>query len=378
MKIERIIESDIIEKLRTSQKAVVIYGARQVGKTTLAKDIVAKLGMKTLFVNADQEKYVDVLSSRDLDTMKSLVSGYELLVIDEAQRIPEIGLNMKILLDELPELRILATGSSSFDLANKIREPLTGRAWSFTLFPISVSELSREKSDFQLRDSVENFLLFGQYPEVVGLENWKAKEELLLELSKSYLYKDALDLLVVKQTSKIRDLLKLLAFQVGSEVSIFELSNTLDLSRETVERYIDLLEKSFVIFRLPGFSRNLRKEVTKMDKIYFCDVGMRNAVIGNFKPLVDRNDAGQLWENFLLAERMKFLAYSNREAAAYFWRTYTGAELDYIEESADGLSGFEFKYGKKTARQPKSFLETYPGAKYELVNAENWLGFVKE
>lgn len=377
MHIERAIENDIIEKLRTSKKAVVIYGARQVGKTTLAKDIVAKLGMKTLFVNADQEKYIDVLSSRDLDTMKSLVSGYELLVIDEAQRIPEIGLNMKILLDELPELRILATGSSSFDLANKIREPLTGRAWSFTLFPISVSELSREKSDFQLRDSVENFLLFGQYPEVVGLENWKAKEELLLELSKSYLYKDALDLLVVKQTSKIRDLLKLLAFQTGTEVSILELSNTLDLSRETVDRYIDLLEKSFVIFRLSGFSRNLRKEVTKMDKIYFYDVGIRNAVIGNFKPLSDRNDAGQLWENFLLAERMKFLAYSNCEAAAYFWRTYTGAELDYIEENADGLSGFEFKYGKKKGRSPKSFLSTYQDAKYELINTENWLPFVK-
>ena len=377
MKIQRAIFFDIVEKIRTTKKIVVIYGARQVGKTTIARDVVAELGMKTLFVNADQEKYVDVLSSRDLSKMKSLVSGYSLLVIDEAQRIPEIGLNLKILADEMPELRILATGSSSFDLANKISEPLTGRVASFTLFPLSVSELSKERNDFELGEILESMLIFGEYPEVFTAENRRQKEDILMELSRSYLYKDALDLLIVKQPKKIKDLLKLLAFQIGSEVSILELSNALDLSRETVERYIDLLEKSFVIFRLPGFSRNLRKEVTKMDKIYFYDIGIRNAVIENVKSLTDRNDVGQLWENFLIVERMKFLAYSKTAASSYFWRTYTGSELDYVEEGSGILSGYEFKWGNPKTRYPQSWVDTYPDARYECVNQESWLQFVR-
>lgn len=366
----------IKEKIRNTNKVLIIYGARQVGKTTLAKQIIKELDYETLFVNADQEKYIDMFSSRDLEKMKSLVSDKELLFIDEAQRIPEIGINLKILIDEMPRLKIIATGSSSFDLANKVSEPLTGRAWSFTLFSLSAAEIKNQYGDFELDNFLENLLIYGAYPEVFTTINLAQKEELLKEIGRSYLYKDALDLLTIKQARKIKDLLKLLSFQVGFEVSILELANSLDLSRETVEKYIDLLEKSFVIFRLGGFSRNLRKEVTKMDKIYFYDLGIRNMLIDNFKPLKDRNDVGQLWENFLIIERMKILSYRNISASVYFWRTYSGAELDYVEERSGKLFGYEFKYGRKKKRTPKTWLETYKNSGYEAVNRENWKQFL--
>jgi predicted AAA+ superfamily ATPase len=377
MKINRALRAKIIEKVKTGKKAVIIYGARQVGKTTLSKEIINSLNLRTLQVNADQEKYLDILSSRDLEKMKSLIAGYDLLFIDEAQRIPDIGINLKILVDEMPELKIIATGSSSFDLANKISEPLTGRTWSFTLYPLSIMELADHYSDFELDGLLDNLLVFGSYPEVFTTVNLAQKESLLKEIGRAYLYKDALDLLTVKQAKKVKDLLKLIAFQIGSEVSILELANSLDLSRETVEKYLDLLEKSFVIFRLGGFSRNLRKEVTKMDKIYFYDLGIRNMLVDNFKALKDRNDAGQLWENFLMIERMKMLAYKNISASTYFWRIYSGAELDYVEEKDGKLFGYEFKFGRKKSRFPRTWLETYENSNYEIINKDNWKKFLK-
>lgn len=377
MKINRALMPQISEKIKTGNKAIIIYGARQIGKTTMSRQIIGELKYKTLSINADQEKYTDIMSSRDLEKMKSLVSGYELLFIDEAQKIPDIGINLKILADEMPKLKIIATGSSSFDLANKISEPLTGRTWSFTLYSLSIMELADHYTDFELDGLLENLLVYGSYPEVFTTINLNEKGNLLKEIGRSYLYKDALDLLTVKQAKKVKDLLKLIAFQIGSEVSILELANSLDLSRETVEKYIDLLEKSFVIFRLGGFSRNLRKEVTKMDKIYFYDLGIRNMLIDNFKPLKDRNDAEQLWENFLMIERIKVLAYKNISASPYFWRTYSGAELDYIEERESKLFGYEFKFGNKKSRVPKTWLETYSNSSYEIINRDNWKKFLK-
>lgn len=376
MFIERILSQGIKQKLQVESKAIILYGPRQVGKTTLVKKLLEELPYRTLSINADEQKYVDVLSSRDFSKLKSLVSGYQLLFIDEAQRIPEIVLNLKILIDNMPELKIIVTGSSSFDLANKVSEPLTGRIWSYTLFPISFLELTGNKNSFELKSQLEERLIYGAYPEIFSIDNDKIKREYLESLSSSYLYKDILELAYLKHSSKIRDLLKLIAFQIGNQVSINELSRMLAIGKATVEHYIDLLEKSFVLFRLSAFSRNLRKEVTKMDKIYFYDLGMRNIIIDNMKPLKDRDDSGKLWENFLIIERLKFLRYTQNLASMYFWRTYTGAELDYVEEKGRELLGYEFKFSNKAARPPKTWFSTYHKARFQIINQENFLEFV--
>lgn len=376
MLIHRMLAEKLTEKIENSNKAVILYGPRQVGKTTLIKDIITKLGYKTLSINADEQKYNDVLSSRDFQKLKSLVNGYELLFIDEAQKIPEIGINLKILIDQMPELKIIATGSSSFDLANKVNEPLTGRAWSYTLYPIAFVELKKLYNDFELKSQLEDRLIYGSYPEIFSLENNQLKLEYLQNLSTAYLYKDILELATIKHSNKLKDLLKLLAFQIGNQVSISELANNLDISSSAVENYLDLLEKTFVIFRMTGLSRNLRKEVSKMDKIYFYDLGIRNIVIDNLKGLNDRNDVGQLWENFLVIERLKLLNYKLIPASTYFWRLHTGAELDYIEEREGVIHGYEFKYGKKNAKAPKIWHETYKNSEFKLVNRENFLEFL--
>jgi len=378
MHISRALYPSVKDKLLSSDKIVIIYGPRQVGKTTLVQNILQDLPLKKLAINADEKTYTDVLSSRDLNQMKLLVEGYDLLLIDEAQRISDIGINLKLLHDSLPELKIIATGSSSFELANQIKEPLTGRTWTFTLFPIAWHELKDLFNPFELRQKLPEYLVYGSYPEIFSIPNRKDKVRYLNELSSSYLYKDILEISSIRYTSKINDLLRLLAFQVGSEVSLSELGSSLSMSKETVTAYIDLLEQAFIVFRLSGFSRNLRKEVTKMDKIYFYDLGVRNTVINQLNPLEQRNDVGKLWENFLMIERRKLLAYQSIYAGSYFWRTYTGAELDYIEERDGKLYGYEFKYGKKTPRPPKTWLETYQNASYQCISQENYHSFVTE
>lgn len=375
MKIRRTIKQEIIKNIKESDKISVIYGPRQVGKTTISRDIIRALNLKTLSINADQSKYIDIFSSQDFSKMYSLTANYEFLFIDEAQRIPNIGINLKILHDEQVDLKILATGSSSFELANKIHEPLTGRIWTYNLFPLAFSELSKHYSLFDLKDKLEKVLIYGLYPDVFLANNITSKEKQLKEISRSYLYKDMLDLMDIRHSAKIKDLLRLLSFQIGQEVSLNELANNLHLSRETVERYIDLLEKSFVVFSLKGFSRNLRKEVSKMNKIFFYDLGIRNAFIDNFKPLANRNDIGALWENFLIVERMKSLFYKNILSSRYFWRTHTGAELDYVEDRGGDLFAYEFKYGKKQKKAPKSWVENYKG-NFELINQDNFFDFI--
>jgi predicted AAA+ superfamily ATPase len=372
----RDLSSKLKDRIQNSNKILLLYGARQVGKTTLINHILENYPGRILKADGDQQDFVDVLSSRDLLKLKQLVSGYDLLFIDEAQRIKNIGINIKILHDQIPDLKIIATGSSSFELASKVAEPLTGRAWTYTLYPISVSELRHSHNPFELNRRLDEFLQFGMYPEALSIPNSADKEEFLTNLSYSYLYKDILDLGGIKHSDKIRDLLRLLAFQTGSLISYSELGQNLGMSTETVQRYIDLLEKSFVLFRLTGFSKNLRKEIVKSPKIYFNDLGIRNAVLENFNPPNKRPDLGGLWENFLLLERIKLLSNGQHRANRFFWRTYTGAEIDYIEESGGILKGYEFKWKNKHVKAPATWLKTYTEATFQYINRENYLDFV--
>ncbi|GMT44328.1 MAG: ATPase [bacterium] len=375
MLIPRLIADSVLNDIIRSGKVILIYGPRQAGKTTLAGLILEKTGLKTLVVNADQLKYVDILSSRDLSKLKSLVYGYDVLFIDEGQRIPDIGLNLKILHDMLPQLKILVTGSSSFLLSDRVTESLTGRKKVYTLLPVSLGELSKTYNSFELNDQLEERLIYGQYPEVINLIGYNEKEDYLREITSSYIYKDILELEHIKYPFKIRDLLRLLAFQTGSQVSIPELGRQLGLNRETVERYLYLLEQSFVIFRLSAFSRNLRKEISKSQKFYFYDNGIRNLLTDNLHALKMRNDIGALWENFILSERKKKLLYDNKHTHNYFWRTYSGTEIDYIEEYQGKLCAFEIKYNKSKTKAPLVWQQQY-GKDFQVINKENYLDFI--
>ncbi|HQV30024.1 MAG TPA: ATP-binding protein [Thermoflexales bacterium] len=374
--IPRLISVDIAQQLSTGGRIVLLFGARQVGKTTLVRAVLKGSGYKVLYLNGDDLRSTTVLSSRDLDQLRGLVSGYDVLFVDEAQRIPEIGLNLKLLADHVPQLRIIATGSSSLDLASKTREALTGRAWIHTLFPIAHAEMATENTPFELNQQLESRLRFGSYPALFAIENTTAQREYVQMLADSYLYKDVLEIARIKHPAKLRDLLQLLAYQVGNEVSMTELAAQLQISRDAVNAYLDLLEQSFVIFRLRGFNRNLRKEVTKLPKFYFWDVGVRNALVNNFDPLQRRADVGALWENYVIAERRKLLSYRKTAVNFHFWRTHTGAELDLIEHRGGEPHGYEFKWGKGTMRPATTFLDSYPHATTALINQTNYSAFL--
>jgi len=377
MKIQRYLKSPIESRLTGDKnKIVILYGARQTGKTTLAKEILDASGKKVIAVNADQQKYVDVLSGKDARKLKGLIGKNEILFIDEAQRIPDIGINLKIIHEELPELRVFITGSSSLHIASQVSEALTGRKFVFSLYPLSLKELKDHYSSFEIDDMLEELLIYGAYPEVFTEQGHHEKELILDELGSSYLYKDIFELTGIHNKRKLSDLLRLLAFQIGSEASIHELSQKLNLSRDAVNHYLYLLEQSFVIFRLSGFSRNLRKEISKMDKFYFYDNGIRNMLINNYNPISYRNDTGQLWENFVLAERQKYLSYIQKFVSNYFWRVYTGGEIDYIEEHSGQLWAYEIKFNNKKAKPPKSWTESYPGSSFEVINRENYQQFL--
>ena len=365
------IESELSKK---NSKIIVIYGARQVGKTTLVESVLKNINKKILRINGDSIGNNTDLSSRSLQKLESLVSGYDILFVDEAQKIPEIGINLKILYDNLKSLKIIVTGSSSLDLASSVKEPLTGRKTQYVLYPISFLELSQGHNKHELKQLVNERMIFGAYPEVLGIKNKNERMEYIAELTEDYLYKDVLELESILHHHKLRDLLRLIAFQVGSEVSLNELANTLGIGKNTIARYIDLLEQSFVLFTLRGFSRNLRKEVSKKPKIYFYDLGVRNAIIGNFNDIDKRDDVGVLWENFLVLERLKRNEYKKHRCLQYFWRTHTGAELDYIEEYGGKLYGYEFKWSKMT-KAPKSWVEKYE-AEFECLNRDNFINFV--
>lgn len=376
MIISRSLKETLKQAILQNDQVVLLYGARQTGKTTLIKAILEELSLKHLAVNADELRYMDVLSSRDVSKMSLLVEGLDLLYIDEAQRIPDAGINVKLLHDHFPKLKIILTGSSSLELANRTREPLTGRTNSFTLFPVAIEELLSHYNKLDLDAKLEEFLIYGNYPDILTTANAERKQKKLYELTSSYLYKDVLELTNIRNSRKISDLLKLLAYQIGSLVSMNELASSLQMSKETVSSYIDLMEKSFVLFRLGGFSRNLHKELTKMDKLYFCDLGIRNALINNFNPLSSRNDQGQLWENFLIIERQKRNSYRQAVLNPYYWRTYSGPEIDLIEEKGGELSAYEVKFGTKISKEPLSWRKAYPTASFSVINRENYLSFI--
>jgi len=376
MYITRSLEQTILKRLNTSEKGIVLYGARQVGKTTLVEKIIERLGYQAFKIDGDQTRYVDVISSRNWDKIKSLVGKHKLLFIDEAQRIPEIGINLKIILDNMSDLKVIVTGSSALNLASEIAEPLTGKVWTYKLYPVSQLELAQQSSWEEEKDKLEERLRFGTYPEMFSYESDKDREEYVRGIADKYLYKDILQVAGLKNAGKIHNILKLLAFQIGAQVSMNELGSSLDMSKETVGKYIELLEKSFIIFRLGGFSRNLRKEVVKKPKFYFYDLGVRNVFADNFNYLTNRNDVGQLWENFLIVERLKSLAYTEQYASRYFWRTYTGAEVDYVEEKNGQLSGYEIKWQKDKSRNLGLWQGYYPASKGLVVNKNNYREFL--
>ena len=378
MKIQRFLLSQIMEMLIPG-KVIVLYGPRQVGKTTLAKDLIESVKMRSRFINADELIYREPLSSQNRQLLGEVLGEAELLIIDEAQRVPNIGINLKILIDSFPSTIILATGSASFDLANKISEPLTGRTLTFQLYPVSYPEIRQTLGAIEARSQLERWLVWGGYPTIVTTENPVLREKQLNELVGAYLYRDMLELDGVRRSEKIVDLLRLLAFQLGQEVSLAELATNLALSRRTVERYLDLLEKVFVIFKVRGFSRNLRKEVSKNPRYYFFDNGVRNSLIQNFNPLQLRTDVGQLWENYLTVERRKVNQTAGRSVNSYFWRTYDQKEIDCIEEHGGKLYGFEFKWSQKELRRAtrSEFMTAYPGSSLETVNQDNFEEFLK-
>ena len=376
MNIQRYIEKDLEDSIVNLNKVIIVYGARRVGKTTLVEHILKELDYKTLYINGDEIQYRDILSSGNFSKLNSLTHGYELVFIDEAQRIKDIGINLKILIDKSPNLKIIVTGSSSFEIVNNISESLAGRDWIYNLYPISFLELSYKTNDFFLNDQLEERLIFGSYPEIFSWKNTMDKITYLKQLSESVLYKDIFELQSIKYHEKIHDLLKLLSFQIGFEVSINELSNQLSLDNDTITRYIDLLEKSFIIFRLQGLSRNLRKEVRQKDKIYFYDNGIRNAIIDNFKFIKDRDDIGKIWENFIISERVKLLAYKKRYLSKYFLRTYTNVEIDYIEDYQNKLNAYEIKWGDKIVKSPSYLKGNYPDASFSLVNKSTYIDFI--
>lgn len=376
MLIERKILNYINKALEGERRVIILYGPRQAGKTTLLTMLLSGIKRRVLNLNGDDLRTQGILGQPNLDALKKVVGDNELIVIDEAQRIDNIGLTLKLMFDSLP-IFIIASGSSSLDLANKINEPLTGRASTFYLYPFSVSEIPIIAPDISLAPKLEEFLRFGMYPKVITTVSEEDKQNYLYEFINGYLYKDILSFETVRKPKKVIDLLSLLALQIGSEVSVAELSQHLALSKPIVEKYLDLLEKMFIIVNLRGFSRNLRKEIYKMSKYYFWDIGLRNALIRNFNPLSIRQDTGALFENFCIIERFKVFANSRRFANFYFWRTYDQQEIDLIEERKGKLSGYEFKWSaKKPKHPPKDWIDTYAGASFSVVTPENFLDFI--
>jgi len=366
-----------LRELVTPGKVVILYGSRRTGKTTLLQKYLENQPPdKTLMVNGDDMVVRQHLESQSIDKLKDFIGNHELLIIDEAQYIEKVGLNLKLIVDHMPHLKIIATGSSSFELARDIGEPLTGRKWVLRLFPLAQMEISEVEKKHETQANLEARLLYGSYPEVITTRDNRFRCEYLRELVSSYLFKDILVLEGIRHSTKILRLLQLLAFQIGKEVSMTELGTQVGMSKNTVERYLDLLEKVFVLYKLNGFSRNLRKEITKNARYYFYDIGVRNAVIENFNPLALRNDIGQLWENYIMVERLKKHEYLREAARTWFWRTYNKNEIDLIEERNGALYGYEIKWKPKRLQAPREWRVNYPDSRFEIISQENYLSFI--
>ena len=359
-------------------KVLLLIGPRQVGKTTLLKNMLESVSSekKVQFWNCDESDVRQFLSEANSAKLKSFVGNSDFIVIDEAQRVKDIGLTIKLLHDSFPNVQLAVTGSSSLDLSNSINEPLTGRKFEYNLFPFSTNELVNHTSMLEEMRLLKNRLVYGFYPDVVN--NPGEEKEILTNIVNSYLYKDVFEFQDIRKSSVIEKLVQALALQVGSEVSFNELGNLLGIDTVTVQRYVDLLEKAYVIFHIRSFSRNVRNELKKSIKIYFYDNGVRNSVISNFSPVELRSDIGALWENFLISERIKNNAYHNKSAKYYFWRTTQKQEIDFIEEVDQNLFAYEFKYNPKKAKSkcPLTFSNNYPNVPYDVITSENYMDFV--
>lgn len=375
--IKRYLSQKILKDIKSHTNAIVLYGARQVGKTTLIRELITHLPGKALYINADESRYLTILSSRDSDAMRSLIDPYDIVCIDEAQRVQDVSINLKILIDSFPQKKFILTGSSSFELRSAVKESLAGRVMTYVLYSLWTRELKEEGglSDFSIQESLQSRLLYGSYPGVHLKTTVEAKKILLRQLMDTSLLKDMTLFMKLDQEVIIYKLLQLLAYQIGQEVSMRELSTRLGISAASIRVYLHVLEQSFIIFTIGGYSGNLRKEVTRNPKVYFWDMGIRNALIDNFDALDTRNDLGALWENFIISERLKQLAYTRSyPPKTFFWRLYTGSEIDFIEKTPESLAGYEIKWSVKSP-PPRAWTETYPKATYTCVNRGNWLEF---
>ncbi len=372
--IQRKIQSEIEKKLFRG-KIIILTGARQVGKTTLIKNIANQFENNSIYLNCDEADVRIQLTEATSTILKNIVGGKKLILIDEAQRVKNIGLTLKLFADELPEKQVIATGSSALELSNEVNEPLTGRKYEFQLYPFSFSELKENFGYLDVNRLLEERIIFGMYPEIVLKSD--EKKSLLKNLASSYLFKDILNYQGIRKPEILEKLLTALALQIGSQVSYNELSNMLKINKDTITKYIDLLEKAYVIFRLPPFSRNLRSELSKMRKIYFYDTGIRNALISNFNLLEIRQDTGALWENFLISERIKNNSLNDSDIRTYFWRTQQQQEIDFIEEYDERIFAYEFKWNPNSRKIiPKTFANNYPSAKTQIIDKENFNDFL--
>lgn len=374
--IKRAVFDDFNSYLKPN-KVLILLGARRVGKTQLIKKYIDSTKEKVLQLNGEDVNDARLLEERTLENYKRLLENVEVLVIDEAQNISDIGLILKFIVDTIEGIKVIATGSSMFDLTNKLGEPLVGRKNTMFLYPLAQIEFAQYENYKQTTENLEERLLYGGYPELTHYNSWDEKKQYLREIINSYLLKDILVFDGIKNSDKIYDLLRLIAFQIGKEVSLQELGKQLQMSKNTVEKYLDLLTKVFILFKVEGFSRNLRKEITKTSRWYFYDNGIRNGIINNFNTFQNRTDVGDLWENYLASERMKKLQYKHMFCNNYFWRTYDQQELDWLEENADDLSGFEFKWSDtKKVKVPVAFAKAYPDATFEVITRKNYLDFI--
>lgn len=369
--IERTLEEKI-KKRFGSGKAIFLIGPRQVGKTTLINKILEDKDY--LFLNGDDPTVRKLLLNPNLEQLKNILGNYKIVFVDEAQRIENIGLTLKLITDQLKNVQLFVSGSSAFELNNQTQEPLTGRKWEYKLYPISWQEFESSVGFLKAEQQLELRVIFGMYPEVIN--NFGDEQEVLKNLTDSYLYKDILSYAGIRKPEILEKLLRALAFQIGSEVSYNELAQLLGIDKKTVSSYIDLLCQAYVVFKLPSFSKNLRNEIRTNQKIYFYDTGVRNMVIGDLNPMEIRQDKGNLWENFLIAERMKFLEYSGSLAKPYFWRTVQQQEIDYVEDEAGKINGYEIKWNPNTkVKIPKTFTETY-NTEVKIITRENFREFI--
>jgi len=374
--LKRDITENIIKKLQPN-KVVIVFGARRVGKTVLVKEILETIDEPILSLNGEDINVHDKLAIRSVENYKQLIGSYRVLYIDEAQKIPDIGLKLKLMVDEIEGLKIIISGSSSFDISKEAGEPLTGRKYTFNLFALSENEYTQIENSISKIDKLRERLIFGNYPELLHLPDQTDKIDYLNDMVSSYLLKDILVYENIKNSQTIFNLLQLIAFQIGGEVSLQELGKQLGISKNTAEKYLDLLSKIFILHKVEGFSRNLRKEITKNSRWYFFDNGIRNAVIANFNPIEARNDIGQLWENYMISERLKYQGYKKISSNNYFWRTYEQQEIDWVEERGGSLYGYEFKWKEDKVKIPAQWKNAYPEASFEVINNSNFEKWIK-